>query len=615
MSSTEGHGKRSTAARSDTTPQPISKTADSEETADLQFVNTTNTATIDESSKRVIRKQASRHGAKPTSSGASTNPVATTGQVHRFRLGPKGMKHTSNQPRQIRQKFTILSLRPDEQPSNAAATPLRTLLGTAAGPSQAAFTSRPANSNREEEDDELFAESVFATAVGQPLDDPSQEESLELVGWATEQHKSWLSSLLTSRGVSLYGPSSNAMDPFNAMALTITPREQVLVRYYFTGRRQLLSPLIPYCQVWFGLAVQDKAAFHAVLSHYSATHRSLFQHESPTESISHLSAAIQAITERLQDQKESCSNGTIGAVASLIIYESANGALPSIDFHMKGLQEMVRRRGGFEQAGFPMDLKRLIAWTDLNTANDLWQPPRFSALKLPTPTDPAPGPSYSLQQSSRTELQELQYTLSSPLTLSSSPNLDIVLSDLKSFATELKIITRSITPLNRPRIEISDRIHFLERQIFDIIHKPAVPQNALDHACAVAALIYIRSNVRDTVCNFRIVETAKLQIALQSLMELDDMWTWGMEMRNREKLVWTVGFGAVSSTDRPERPWFVGLFRDLCDTLELRSWEDVKAVFETVLWKDELDESGVRLWEEMQLQLIGGEWNMEISIR
>jgi len=32
-----------------------------------------------------------------------------------------------------------------------------------------------------------------------------------------------------------------------------------------TGRRQLLSPLIPYCQAWFGLAVQDKAAFQYVL--------------------------------------------------------------------------------------------------------------------------------------------------------------------------------------------------------------------------------------------------------------------------------------------------------------------------------------------------------------
>jgi hypothetical protein len=234
----------------------------------------------------------------------------------------------------------------------------------------------------------------------------------------------------------------------------------------------------------------------------------------------------------------------------------------------------------------------------------LWQPPRFPALQLIPSTDPGPETSYFLQQSSQSELEGLQYTLSSSLNLSSEPNLDVVLEHVKSFSAELKVITRSINPLSRPGIEISDRIHFIERQIFDIIHSPPVLQNALDHACAMAALIYIRSNVRDSVCNYRIIETAKLQIALQSLVELADLWTWGIKMRSREKLVWTVGFGAVSSAGRPERPWFVRLFRALCDTLELQRWEYVKAVFETVLWKNELDNDGVRLWEEMQM--IGG---------
>jgi hypothetical protein len=193
-------------------------------------VNTTSTTTIDELSKRVIRKHASRHRAWRTSSGASTNAVATAGQVHRFRLGPQGLKHTSNQPRQISQNFTILSLRSDDYPSKASAAPIS--LPDTSRPSQAASKSRQGSVNREEGENEVFVKSVFRTAVGQPLDDPNQEETLELVGWATEQHKTWLESLLSLRGVSLYSPSSSAMDPFNAMALTITPREQVLVRYY-----------------------------------------------------------------------------------------------------------------------------------------------------------------------------------------------------------------------------------------------------------------------------------------------------------------------------------------------------------------------------------------------
>jgi hypothetical protein len=141
----------------------------------------------------------------------------------------------------------------------------------------------------------------------------------------------------------------------------------------------------------------------------------------------------------------------------------------------------------------------------------------------------------------------------------------------------------------------------MERRILDLIHSPLVSQNALDHSCAIAALVYMRSNVRDSVCNFGIVETVKLQIALQSLMDLADLWRWGIEIRSREKLVWTVGFGAVSSSGKSERPWFVRLFKDVCDVLELRRWEHVKVIFETVLWKDELNDEGIRLWEEMQM--------------
>jgi hypothetical protein len=191
----------------------------------------TSTTTIDEVSKRAIRKHASRNKAKLTSTGPITNAAATNGQVQRFRLGPQGMKHTSNQPRQLSQKFTILSLRLDEQPSKSSATPVFRP-SRAARLGQAASKSRQGHINRNEDGDEVFPESNFRTVVGKPLDDLTQEESLEHVGWTQKQHKTKLESLLTPRGVSLYSPSSNTLDPFNAMALTITPREQALIRYY-----------------------------------------------------------------------------------------------------------------------------------------------------------------------------------------------------------------------------------------------------------------------------------------------------------------------------------------------------------------------------------------------
>jgi hypothetical protein len=260
------------------------------------------------------------------------------------------------------------------------------------------------------------------------------------------------------------------------------------------------------------------------------------------------------------------------------------------------------------------DVELTASRTDLNTANDLWQKPRFPPLELPVSVGLAQIPTglqddFALASSSRFDLRPARY----PFSISSqsrsiayqSPSsahttqttIGMILLELKSFAEELDQIKKSLNPLNRPQISTSDKIHVLERKIFDLIHTPPPSSTALDHACAVATLIYMRSNLRDNICNFRIIETAKLKAAL---MELRDLWQWGNDLRDREKLVWTVGFGAVSSAGRPERAWFVSMFRHVCESLGLRRWEYVKAVFETVLWKNELDVEGMRVWEDMR---------------
>jgi hypothetical protein len=180
------------------------------------------------------------------------------------------------------------------------------------------------------------------------------------------------------------------------------------------------------------------------------------------------------------------------------------------------------------------------------------------------------------------------------------PSINVVLLELQVFTEELNQIRKSLNPLNRPHISTSDKIHAFERRIVDLIHTPS-SITPLDHACAVASLIYMRSILRDNICNFRIIDTTKLQNAL---MQLVDLSLWVNDLRDSEKLVWTVGFGAVSSAGRPERDWFVSMFRHICESLGLARWEYVKAVFQTVLWKPELDVEGLRLWEEMGTEQI-----------
>jgi hypothetical protein len=223
---------------SDKTPRSIPSVVDSEEAPDLQFVNTVSATILDELSKRVIRRHASLYAQRATrpSSSASLNSPAKThtddstpGQVHRFRLGRQGLKQTLNQPRQVTRNFTIL--RSDEQPSAVTAAPVYQPFAGIFCLSQAASNSRQIIINTEDEEDESCSEFTFKTTLGQTSDDSSQEVVEQLVIWGAEQQRTWLEMLLSTRGISMYGPSSSAMDPFNAMSLNITSREQILLRY------------------------------------------------------------------------------------------------------------------------------------------------------------------------------------------------------------------------------------------------------------------------------------------------------------------------------------------------------------------------------------------------
>ena len=202
-------------------------------------MNTTSKAVIDNESKRVIREYTSRRSwrAKNLSIGASMSSRVdrhasrTTGQIHRFRLGPKGLKDTSNQLRKLRQDFSVTSLKSDEQPSTVSTTcrvpPFCNIpdLGRTLSESRRRIIEKV-------DEDELCPGCKHNTAFSHQLDDFIPENCLMAVGSAADQQQAWVETLPSLQVNPLHSPSSNAMDPFNTMSVNISPREQLLLRYY-----------------------------------------------------------------------------------------------------------------------------------------------------------------------------------------------------------------------------------------------------------------------------------------------------------------------------------------------------------------------------------------------
>lgn len=222
----------------DNFPPKAAKSNPADEGPSLQFVTTTGTLAIDESSKRKIRKHASRYVYREKPSSGTAAPKSTRkppnaaagGQIHRFRLGPQGLKHTPNQPPQVSQNFTILSLKSDDPPSKSALEAPASVGGVPCVGQEA----RQSKGNVfEEGDEDEPGEEVFAgTTSDQSRDFSGKQKLVQLVGWAKEEQPAWLDPQLYSRGTSIFEPSSGLMDPFNAMSLDITRREQILLRHY-----------------------------------------------------------------------------------------------------------------------------------------------------------------------------------------------------------------------------------------------------------------------------------------------------------------------------------------------------------------------------------------------
>ena len=134
---------------------------------------------------------------------------------------------------------------------------------------------------------------------------------------------------------------------------------------------------------WLQTSIQDPAFFAAVASHYAGRYSLCTGQGDPTDSLLLRMEAIKIVNERLNQLEGFVSDGTIGAVASLVTYEVSSNFLkwawrlePSFDFtvqsnngthdaistHLAGLRRMIDLRGGFKNAGFPTSLQRLIGW-------------------------------------------------------------------------------------------------------------------------------------------------------------------------------------------------------------------------------------------------------------
>ena len=81
------------------------------------------------------------------------------------------------------------------------------------------------------------------------------------------------------------------------------------------------------------------------------------------------SRALREINNALKHSTRATTDALIGAVAKMAAYESIFGDSEVSAAHMKGLQKMLKMRGGLGTLGLNGLLERMCVWIDLNAAH------------------------------------------------------------------------------------------------------------------------------------------------------------------------------------------------------------------------------------------------------
>lgn len=79
--------------------------------------------------------------------------------------------------------------------------------------------------------------------------------------------------------------------------------------------------------------------------------------------------ALTEVNKALADPNKATTDATIMAVAKLAAYESIFGDSDVFSAHMRGLQMMLKMRGGLTMLGLNGFLERMLVWIDLNACH------------------------------------------------------------------------------------------------------------------------------------------------------------------------------------------------------------------------------------------------------
>lgn len=201
------------------------------------------------------------------------------------------------------------------------------------------------------------------------------------------------SSVITKRSSSsLSLPSGGAFDdPFWTFPVDRQPELSPIFAHYIQNVAVEIADIDgPSAKgllrrVWFPMCMTSAAAMYAVLLMAASHYCIMNPHQASRIDLLALKArALSEINVELRKPDVSINDGVVGAVAKMAAYEAIFGDSDTFSAHMRGLQMMLKVRGGLSTLGLNGLLERMVVWIDLNACHLTGKAVHFGNEDYPT---------------------------------------------------------------------------------------------------------------------------------------------------------------------------------------------------------------------------------------
>ncbi|KAK4244159.1 hypothetical protein C7999DRAFT_44144 [Corynascus novoguineensis] len=349
----------------------------------------------------------------------------------------------------------------------------------------------------------------------------------------------------------------------------------------------------------FANLIHYPGILHSILFTAQAFHDVATGRPYGTVALHHLAKALRLLQESLNDRKKAVDISTMAVVTSLAMAAAITGDLETAAKHMDGLKKIVELRGGLQSLAMASMIEHKARSIDIALAVGLGHDLRFTQDDELSWSPQIARGRRAARRFSELDAALLQFGESRVMTMRLDPRLLNVWADLREFSE----LANSVTSRRGPKVP-AKTASLLEQSVPHRLLRLGIFHEFL-RICMLAYVKMLLIRLKGIGKKMVFLSEWLKRVLTRFRTNINHQLLLGGDPAAAVKLLlWGAFIAGVAIFDDSEEIWLNDLLQHSLAVLELRTWDDTRAVLKEFLWIDAVfDEPGRQLFQRLRPQI------------